>query len=77
MAKTTYVILANTDDGGPRWQVVGSSEGSSRKAALRAFIAKDAPVLTEDTGGTYVAVPARSWSPTPVEAEVQTRIKIG
>jgi hypothetical protein len=64
---TEYVILANTDDGGPRFQVVGKTESASVSAAIRAYLTNSE--LAEDSSGTYVAVPARSWKPVKVAVE--------
>jgi hypothetical protein len=64
---TEYVILVNTDDGGPRFQVVGKTEAAGVSAAIRTHLKKDE--LAEDSSGMYVAVPARSWRPVKVAVE--------
>lgn len=73
--KTLYIILRRDSDtvwreDGPH-QSAHSAEQAIRQAAeLRAE-------NDIDVAGDYVAVPLRSWKPTPVSAEVQTTIKLG
>jgi hypothetical protein len=47
-------------------------EATSAEGAIRKHIAK-----TRAEGGTFVAVPSRSWKPTVVTVETQTVIRIG
>lgn len=48
-------------------------EAHNAAAAIRAH----AEALGGDATGTYVAVPSRSWKPTPVTVETTTQIKLG
>jgi hypothetical protein len=67
---TKYLILRHADDfpSGEAWDIVATAEGSSAKAAIRiALNAKDK--ASEQSGGEYVAVPARSWQPEKVAVE--------
>lgn len=73
---TEYVILANIDDGGPRWQEVARVKARSASAAIREMVSVSANgLLPEDSGGTYVAVPARSWRPVTVTVETKTSLR--
>jgi hypothetical protein len=48
---------------------------SSSDAAIRAHANRFAK--PQDAAGTYVAVPSRSWKPTPVEVDTVTTVKLG
>jgi hypothetical protein len=54
------------------WTIVARDiEAANVAAALRKH------AETNDKGGTYVAVPARSWKPVKVTVEQQTVVKVG
>ena len=73
---TEYVILANTDDGGSRWKEVARVKARSAASAIRTMVDGDANgLLTEDSGGQYVAVPARSFRPVTVTVETKTALR--
>jgi hypothetical protein len=67
---TMYTILRETKASEGAFSVVGEAEASSAPGAIRAFAAKDG-----GSGGTFVAIPSRSWQ--PVTVELETRVKIG
>ena len=73
---TEYVILTNTDDGGPRWQEIARVSARSTASAIRRMVdGEENGLLPEDSGGVYVAVPARSWKPVTVKVETKTALK--
>lgn len=65
---TKYLVLKS-------WDVAGEAEAVNGAAAIKAVLSD--PKHSEDlnSGGTFVAVPARSWQPVPVKAE--TTLKFG
>lgn len=70
---TEYVVFANTDAGGPRWQEVARYEVRSAAAAIRAHLGET--MADETHTGQYAAVPARSWKPVTVKVETKTSLK--
>lgn len=62
---TRYVVLRETDAG--LWENVGATVATSSDAALR---------ITAKETGSYVAVPARSFTQTQVTVESVTRLKL-
>ena len=77
---TEYVILvkrtSNTDttanpSGDHGWAERGKQTGSSAEAAVRAYVEK-----ANLEGGTFVAIPARSFTPITIEIEKVRRIKV-
>jgi alpha-tubulin suppressor-like RCC1 family protein len=68
--KTAYHVLREVDvDGVPMYQQTAASvEGHSSADALKQTVKET---------GTYVAVPARSFTPTKVTLETQTVVKLG
>jgi len=73
---TEYVILGNTDDGGTRWQEVARLTARSTASAIREMVDGNANgLLPEDSGGVYVAVPARSFRPVTVKVETKTALR--
>lgn len=88
VAPTEYVVLRriraefNQKNSSPtnlreQWEKVAtvsarSAEGANRKAASKS------PPLDANPSGTpvLVAIPARSWKPVTVTAEVQTKLKL-
>ena len=56
------------------WQVV--TESVSARSATEAIRHTVALLAPDDQAGVFVAVPARSWKPVTVHAEVQTRLKL-
>lgn len=67
MSASEYVVLKKGEGG---WNVVKKvTAGSSHKAI------SDSVNGAADAEGEYVAVPARSWQPTPVKFE--TKLKLG
>lgn len=73
---TDYVILCNTDEGGPRWQEVARVSARSTSSAIRAMVDGDANgLLPEDSGGVYVAIPVRSFAPVTVKVETKTALR--
>lgn len=68
---TPYVVLKKSGDG---WDVVQQRVTClSREVAIREVVEKMAEA---DQAGTYVAVPARSWSPVRVAAKTVTTLEI-
>jgi hypothetical protein len=75
VADTTYIVLKHITDAPmpdespiAYWAIEGDAgSASSAEAAIRKIV-KD--------GGTYVAVPARSWKPVQVRTETQTVIRL-
>jgi hypothetical protein len=63
---TEYLIFFGGEHG---WQSIGKASANSAHNAIRARLGE----LPASEGGTYVAVPARSWKPVTVEA-VQTTV---
>jgi hypothetical protein len=77
MAATNYVILRLVSGGAEKvgidgsWDRVDGVEAHSAEAAIRTHVAQ------AKTTGTFVAIPERSWKPTPVTVETQTVVKVG
>lgn len=66
---TVYVILKEEADG---WQIVSRKASyANAEAAIRATVAS---LGRDDQGGTFVAVPARSWRPVKVTPKVETTL---
>jgi hypothetical protein len=67
---TKYVVLRETSAAGAvaNYEPVDVVEAASDKAALR-------KAVTET--GTYVAIPARSFKPTPVTISTEPIVKVG
>jgi hypothetical protein len=64
---TKYVVLAETEGD---WTVINDGiAATSATAAIKAVIGT--------TGGTLVAVPARSWKPVKVTVETKQTVKLG
>lgn len=72
---TKYVVLSlSPDEGNPeytarRWIVESEQEARSAQAAIAASV-NDASF-----GGTFIAVPLRSWRPVTVKVETKTSLK--
>ena len=64
---TIYAILWEDEHG---WNRLMNIEASSPGAAIGKYVADIGK------GGTYVAIPARSWKPITVEVETVTRAKV-
>jgi hypothetical protein len=69
MASTTYVVLTREGDG-ERWIHAGNISASSSEAAVREAAARNG-------GGSYVAIPARSFKPTVVKVETKQVVSLG
>jgi hypothetical protein len=76
---TSYIVLKQKapsppnqsgDNGAGGWFVVGPPvESASAEAAIR-------KAVDGDKGGTYVAVPLRSWAPIEVKVETTRVLKL-
>lgn len=85
---TEYVVLqriraevnqANASPGhqSEQWEKVAVVKARSAEAAERLVASKPAAADTNPSGPpVLVAIPARSWTPVTVRAEVQTRLKL-
>lgn len=72
MGKTKYRILVEGEE--EVWHLCYTDiEATSSVAAIRAAVAGEGG----SAGGTYVAIPTRSFKPQPVEVETKHRLKIG
>lgn len=72
MAATDYkVLIAGGEEGS--WSQIGPDvvNATSAEAAIRTV------VIARELDGVYVAVPARSWNPTPVKVETTKTVKVG
>ena len=63
---TEYVILLQDEKG--HWEDIGRTRSASRKAAV-AQAMKSPTGAPPANGGTFIAVPARSWQPVKVAVE--------
>lgn len=68
MTKYRIIRLRDGEDPGT-WKEYGMAEASSPERALRSF--------PDVLGGTYIAVPDRSWKPLTVALEKTTKVTIG
>jgi len=80
--KTKYVVLRAQS--AYTWAVVGETEASSAKSAIRQIVsgmlteAAENEVPNETLDRTeFVAVPVSSWQPQPVNVYMQQRLAIG
>jgi hypothetical protein len=64
---TTYLVLTKDDSG--MWMEEDTVEAVSADTAIRA-------IAGLNNGGTFVAVPARSWKPRKVTVESTPRVKL-
>lgn len=70
MGTTQYKVLIQEESG--IWtEFEGTVEATSTKGAIRRAL------NGEDQSGIYLAVPLRSFKPTPVKVETQQHLKIG
>lgn len=69
MADTTYIVLRNEGEASG-WQFITGASHQTAKSAADAIRQCAAQAVT--SGGTYVAVPQRSWKPVTVKAETKT-----
>lgn len=67
---TKYVVLERIALGRDDWRETANVTALSAEAAIRDALAGDTD------GGTYVAVPARSWKPLTVTVETIPKITI-
>ena len=68
---TKYVVLEqHVNNSEQFWTASGIYEARSARAAVAMHVAN-----TAVEGGTFIAVPARSWEPIVVKTETQTRLK--
>lgn len=65
---TEYMILGKRDDGG--WVEFSKQTARSAKAAIRQALEGN------HDGGTYVAVPAKSWQPQKASPQTVTTLKL-
>jgi hypothetical protein len=65
-----YVVMREmrVSDEGKVWQEVGESEAASGEAAIAEVAQKS------ETGGTYLAVPGRSYHPMGLTLQQQTKL---
>lgn len=68
--QTEYLVLALGDEGG-HWLEKKKVKARSPRAAVSAIMAELGPTAQ---GGTFVAVPTRSWEPVTVKTETQTKL---
>lgn len=66
---TEYIILLQNEKG---WEDIGRTSAASAKAAVAQAMKSPTGAPPKD-GGTFVAVPARSWQ--PVTVQVETALK--
>lgn len=68
---TQYVILRHLGGIDDDWTVAATTvRASSANQAIRQHL----DTIDGDPAGVYVAVPARSWKPTKVAVQTQTRV---
>lgn len=65
-SETEYVILEFVPPGS--WDEFGRGTGRDSHAAIKAALE------TNPTGGTFVAIPARSWKPVKVTTKTETTL---
>lgn len=73
--KSTYHILREVKAGGEVTgyePVTANIQAASADAAIRAYFDQN----NGATGGTFVAIPSRSWKPITVKVETQTVVKL-
>ena len=66
---TEYVVLEKEEG----WLEYGRVNSRSAQSAIKAVM--DHPENQRTGGGTFVAVPARSWKPVTVKVETKTALK--
>jgi hypothetical protein len=69
--KTGYQVLkqVDTSPGDKAWMLVGSPvKAANAEAAIRECVST--------SGGTYVAIPARSWKPVTAKTETHTVVTL-
>lgn len=78
MAQTDYVVLRQSPDGGGRGWLTDPKVYSATSAskAIRLAVEGKAGEPGASSAGTFVAVPARSWSPIEIGWENTRRIVI-
>jgi hypothetical protein len=67
-ADTEYLVLVQDPDS-PHWSELGTYRGRNQQEAIEKTVQG---VRSGDQGGTFVAVPARSWKPVKVTPKVET-----
>lgn len=79
--ETSYLVLISAktlggDSGSDAWEVVSTQTARSAEAAIRQHVeGPTAPSgLLPSAGGTFVAVPARSWKPVVVRPQTVTTL---
>lgn len=68
---TEYVILERQDEQRNDWAVVDVGEARSAQSAISGFLGSS----PRDVGGSFVAIPKRSWKPVTVKVETKTALK--
>lgn len=71
-ADTDYTVLVSF--GGP-WDSAGTTSARDAATAIKNVAAKT--LTDEKPSGTFVAVPSRSFNPTPVSVKVERSLVIG
>jgi len=72
-ARDPDVDVTSFEPGGTYTIIARNVEAQSPAAAIR----KHVESVKDGHGGTFVAVPARSWRPVKVTVEQQTVVKVG
>jgi hypothetical protein len=69
---TEYIVLATTDPEQPElgYNRVGQFEARDARSAVAAYVKQN----SKASGGTYIAVPTRSFKPITVATETQTKL---
>jgi hypothetical protein len=62
---TAYVVLQQLDGHDEAWMPVGRASGHTKTEAIKAVAREKAGPEEEYLGGTFRAVPARSWPSDP------------
>jgi hypothetical protein len=72
---TKFQILVKYRDGDGGWSEHGTEEAHNAEVAVRSNYLKN--VADSSQVLAMVAVPARSWKPTPIRTETVTRVVLG
>ncbi len=62
---TAYVVLRRLENQGDAWVPVGRAEGHTKTEAIKAVAKAEASAGEEYLGGSFRAVPERSWPEDP------------
>jgi len=70
-SRNSYHVLKQTPDG--NWQELARPPARDAKDAIRQTVNDEAAT---DAGGTYVAIPARSFQPLTITTRIVNRVEI-